>query len=61
MPPEFLEMVIDRISTCITDLKDEALRSKCLDKVDNYLAGRRTDQHRMMDVRQVSRQQFAKD
>ncbi len=51
-------MVIDRISQTITDLKDDALRNKCLDKVDNYLAGRRTDQHRMMDVRLAVRQQL---
>ncbi len=39
-----------RVSQTITDMKDEALRNKCIDKVDNFLAGRRTDQHRMIDV-----------
>ncbi len=50
LPPEFLELIIQRVSQTITDVKDEALRHKCIDKVDNFLAGRRTDQHRMMDV-----------
>ena len=56
-----MELVIDRIAQVITDVKDDALRNKCLEKVDNYLAGRRTDQHRMMDVRPAQPQQFASD
>ncbi len=49
LPSKFLEIVSEAFLPLIP-LADEAKLAGAIKKIDNYLAGRRTDQHRMAEV-----------